>query len=234
MSGMTGSRAAWTVETSASRPTWFMPSLPRLLGPVFGAVVVAGASRSDRLYRFLVREDALLEWTQVVAYLSIVAIAIVAVPRLWRCGERLSAAVVIGLAVASLVITGEELSWGQRLIGFETPGIAAGNVQGELTLHNDERLEESTRLALLGVGAYGLLAPLLARRRTPLVPSRALASFFAVVVVYYTVRLLFLEAPTYVQAKYSEWPETCLALALALWCADVSSARRGSVSRSQT
>lgn len=186
--------------------------------------MVAAASLSDPLYRLLVREDAVLEWMQVVAYLSVVGIAIVAGPRLWRLRTPLPAAVVVGLAVASLVIVGEELSWDQRVIGFETPGIAAGNRQGELTLHNDERLEESTRIALFAAGVYGLLAPLLVRRPTPLVPPRAVASFFAVVVAYYAVRVLVLDAPTYVQAKYSEWPETCLSVAVALWCAQIVSA----------
>jgi hypothetical protein len=116
-----------------------------------------------------------------------------------------------------------QLSWGQRLLEFETPQIAANNRQGKLTLHNDARLEGSTHVALLVAGLYGLLAPFLVRRRTALVPPRTLGAFFAVVVAYYTVRLRFLDAPTYVEAKYSEWPETCFALALALWCAHVSS-----------
>ena len=68
-----------------------------------------------------------------------------------------------------------------------------------------------------------MLVPFLVRRRTPLAPSRTLASFFATLTVYYAVRLLVFDTPSYVQAKYSEWPETCLAAAVALWCADVGS-----------
>jgi len=37
------------------------PVVLRLWGPTLGAVLVALASQSDGLYRFLVREDALLE-----------------------------------------------------------------------------------------------------------------------------------------------------------------------------
>jgi hypothetical protein len=83
------------------------------------------------------------------------------------------------------------------------------------------RIESSTHLVLLFAGLYGVLAPLIIRRSTSLVPPRTLSAFFAVIAVYYSVRLVFLDAPGYVEAKYSEWPETCFSLALLLWCAHV-------------
>ena len=99
---------------------------------------------------------------------------------------------------------------------FETPGIASANRQGELTLHNDARVDEPARLGLLFGALYGVAAPLAIRRRTPFAPPRALIGFFAVVVAYGTYRLLMLEHPSWAEAKYSEWPETCFAAALAL------------------
>lgn len=42
-----------------------------------------------------------------------------------------------GLAALFVFVGGEEISWGQRLLGFGTPeDLAAVNVQGEFTLHN--------------------------------------------------------------------------------------------------
>ena len=198
-------------------------TLGLLVGPLLGAVLVALVSRSTGLYRVLVREDGLLEWAQVIAYVWVIALAVVAAPRLWRSGYPRSTLVVVALAFVSLVSVGEELSWGQRLIGFGTPEIAASNRQGELNLHNDARFEGTFRIGILAVGVYGVVAPFVVRRRTPLVPPRRLVMFFAVVAAYYTVRVLLFEAPTYVEAKYSEWPETCLAVALALWSAAVGS-----------
>ena len=198
-------------------------TLGLLVGPLLGAVLVALVSRSTGLYRVLVREDGLLEWAQVIAYVWVIAFAVVAAPRLWRSGYPRSTLVVVALAFVSLVSVGEELSWGQRLIGFGTPEIAASNRQGELNLHNDARFEAAFRMGILAVGVYGVVAPFVVRRRTPLVPPRRLVMFFAVVAAYYTVRVLLFEAPTYVEAKYSEWPETCLAVALALWSAAVGS-----------
>lgn len=192
-----------------------------LIVPPLGAALVMLASRSDRLYRLIVREDALLEWAQVLAYLVVVATAATAAPRLWRHGDHVAVCGVVGLGLVSLLSIGEELSWGQRLIGFTTPEIASQNRQGELTVHNDARIEPSTHLALLVAGLYGALAPLVVRRRTPLIPPRTLIAFFAVIAVYYGARLVFLDAPSYVEAKYSEWPETCFSLALLLWCAHI-------------
>ena len=53
-------------------------------------------------------------------------------------------------------------------------------------------------------------------RRGPLVPPRLLVAAFAVPVVYFSVRFTFFSEPTYVQAKFSEWPELCFAAAVAL------------------
>ncbi len=182
---------------------------------------MALASMDEGLYRLLVKEDAILEWGQVLAYGAVVVIAAATLRGHSRRGDVSAAVVVGGLALVSLLAIGEELSWGQRIVGFGTPDIAAANRQGELTLHNDARLEEPARLAVLLGAVYGMSAPLVIRRRTPLVPPRTLISFFAVVVAYFAYRMLLLDQPTYGQAKFSEWPETCFAVALGLWCADI-------------
>ena len=193
-----------------------------VIAPLLGAAVVGLSSRSEGLYRLLVREDAILEWSQVAAYGAAVTIAVITVRKHRRDADLRSVMMVGTLAVVSFVAVGEELSWGQRILGFETPGVAAANRQGELTLHNDARVEHPARLALLVAALYGTVAPLVVRRITPLVPPRALVGFFAVVVAYMTVRLALLEHPSYPQAKYSEWPETCFAIALCAWCASIS------------
>ena len=209
-------------RTSESTVSHVLRDALLLVLPPFGAALLALAARHDDLYRFLVREDSLLEWTQVVTYLSVIALAIVAAPRLSRAEDRASAVVVIGLAVVALVSAGEELSWGQRLFDFTTPDLLADNRQGESTLHNDAKLEVPTRVALLMAGLYGTVAPLVIRRLTPFVPPRTVITLFAVVATYFGIRLLFLTHPTYVEAKYSEWAEFCFAAGIAWWCAERS------------
>jgi hypothetical protein len=192
-----------------------------LVVPPIGGVLLALASRREELYRFLVREDSVLEWAQAVAYCLAVVAGIVGGPRLWRSGERIAAVLVLFLAAAALMSAGEELAWGQRLFGFGTPELFAQNRQGEVTVHNDSRLEGPFRVALLLAGLYGVVASLVMHGRTPLAPPRALIGFFGIVALYFSLRLVFLRHPTYVEAKYSEWPEFCLAFAVAYWCVAV-------------
>jgi hypothetical protein len=56
---------------------------------------------------------------------------------LFGAGRALSGAFVVLYALAFLFAAGEEVSWAQRIVGFETPeSLKDMNVQGELTLHN--------------------------------------------------------------------------------------------------
>jgi hypothetical protein len=204
------------------RVPWLLPAA--LLIPPLGAVLLAAASRSEGAYRLLVKEDGVLEWAQVVSYVAVIAVGALSMRDLWR-RERASAIVVAGLALVALLSAGEELSWGQRIVGFDTPEIAADNRQGELTLHNDARFEHAARFAFLFAGLYGIVMPFTARR-TPFAPPRALVGFFGVAAGYMGYRLLFLEHPSYTEAKYSEWPELCLAVGVCVWCLTLASRRR--------
>ena len=214
----------FSVDPSAPhrRASWLLPAA--LLVPPFGAALLAAASRSDGAYRLLVKEDGVVEWAQVFFYVTVIALAAVTLRDLWR-RERTTAIAVAGLAFLALLSVGEELSWGQRIVGFETPEIAAANRQGELTLHNDARFEHAARIAFLGAGLYGIVMPFLARH-TPFAPPRALVGFFGVVAGYMGYRLLFLEHPSYAEAKFSEWPELCLAVGVCLWCLALTARRR--------
>ena len=197
---------------------WAVPLL--VVTPLIGAGLLGVASASPGLFRLLVREDGVLEWAQVVAYVALVAVVAVSVRASWR-RERKAALVMVVLAMLALLSIGEELSWGQRLAGFGTPEIASQNRQGELNFHNDARLEQATRVTFFLAGLFGLATPFLVRR-TPFVPPLTLVTFFGVVAGYAAYRLLFLSHPTYAQAKYSEWPELCLAAGLLLWCASLT------------
>ena len=54
------------------------------------------------------------------------------------------------------LIAGDEISWGQRIIGFQTPqNIEIKNTQGELTLHNLNSVVDYTWIAYLLISIYG-------------------------------------------------------------------------------
>src|SRR5215211_3229489 len=121
-----------------------------LAAPVGGGALVAAAAADDTLYRTLVREDALLEWLQVVLWAAAFGCAVVLVGRATG-GERVVWALFALGAVAAL---GEELSWGQRIVGFTTPEpLVDGDKQEEAALHNVRELEAPTRLAIATVAA---------------------------------------------------------------------------------
>ncbi len=186
------------------------------LVPWLGAALLALTARNDGLYTFLVREDSILEWLQVLAYLAAAGLAF-AVARVATGPARL----VYGLlVVGALLSVGEELSWGQRLLsleGFEA--VTRANNQGELNVHNLRQVGRDSQVALLAAGVCGAVLPFLVSRgsRAALVfPARALTPAFALVAAYNAARLALGDAASSEQAKFSEWPELCFAACLAL------------------
>ena len=181
--------------------------------PVVGCVLLASLAVAQRpAFDAIVREDSVLEWAEVCAYgAAAVASALVAHRMRGLAGFAYGL-----LAVTSVAAIGEELSWGQRLFHVTTPEtLAAANRQHELNVHNLYNVDSTTGGVLLAGALYGATLPLL-RRPGPFVPPRALVPAFAVVAVYFGIRLALLSEPTYVQAKFSEWPEFCFAAAVAL------------------
>ncbi|NBC88704.1 MAG: hypothetical protein GVX90_04290 [Alphaproteobacteria bacterium] len=80
-------------------------------------------------------EDGPFEYASALLYAIAAAACLVLAARARGRGRlRLWLA---GLAALFVFVGGEEVSWGQRIVGFGTPDdLAAVNVQGEFTLHN--------------------------------------------------------------------------------------------------
>ncbi|WP_131106038.1 hypothetical protein [Ornithinimicrobium sufpigmenti] len=88
-------------------------------------------------YLWATGEDRAVEWATVVTYLVALAVAAALVPRWWTSGLRLNAVAYVLLCGAFFFIAGEEISWGQRILGFEgPPALVAANQQDEANLHN--------------------------------------------------------------------------------------------------
>jgi hypothetical protein len=82
--------------------------------------------------------------------------------------------IVFGLmAIAVFVVAGEEVSWGQRLIGLITPAaLEAINEQGETNIHNIGFVQAEFWTAELLVGLYCVIVPLAVAARRFVVPWR--------------------------------------------------------------
>jgi len=99
---------------------------------------------AERL-EWLGREDGLIEYMGAALFLIAAGVTGTAAVRGSRRGTLPRARVIVLWLVALLFVyaCGEEISWGQRIIGFATPEwLDEYNYQGEFTLHNIGATEE--------------------------------------------------------------------------------------------
>jgi hypothetical protein len=120
--------------------------------------MVGLAGWDEARYDALVQEDRWVEWTTVLLFLAAaVAFSAFAVSR-----RRLGDAAV---GLFCIVAAGEEISWGQRVVGF-TPSrtFLERNTQQEANLHNLIEAFGQPKWSLVAViVAYGVLIPMLWR-----------------------------------------------------------------------
>jgi len=114
---------------------------------------------SPELVPQLGQEDSWIEWLTVAAFGSAsVAFALVGMKRGWRDGWF-----AWGLALFCYFVAGEEISWGQRLIGFVPPEVfLQKNYQEEANLHNifNDQMGPKWMLVFVLAG-WGLLLPVM-------------------------------------------------------------------------
>ncbi len=112
-----------------------------LFGLVIAALAVviiyATLGLDDEFGAYVAAEDAGIEYaTSLFLLISSFVLARHAF-RLFGAGRAVSGAFLVVYAFLFLFGAGEEVSWTQRIVGFETPeSLKDANVQGELTLHN--------------------------------------------------------------------------------------------------
>ncbi len=147
-------------------------------------ILLAGTSKDG--WSQLAQEDGVVEWATFAAFVTAAGWLALAVRRVspswWFKGACLL------LAMFCLVVAGEEISWGQRLLGFKPPDVfLERNFQQELNLHNVLMHEgglgfelESKHLVMAIALGFCLGWPWLVRRErfkifAPLAPHLALA-----------------------------------------------------------
>lgn len=116
---------------------WNLSFWTLLITFVFSAVyLVFGNEAIDAdTLGWINREDGLIETASAVFLLLAAVVSLVVAVRIrGMMPRRLMHAF---LALLFVVMCGEEISWGQRYFGFETPeGLKSLNVQDEINLHN--------------------------------------------------------------------------------------------------
>lgn len=122
--------------------------------------MLVSARRAPDRYWDAMQEDRVVEWWTALLFLAAGVMGLRHAIRQRRLGDAL-----VGLFC--LFVAGEEVSWGQRLIGYTPPAaFLEHNTQQELTLHNFRDVLGQPKWLLAGILAgYGLLVPVAARTR---------------------------------------------------------------------
>ncbi|MHC6594069.1 hypothetical protein [Arthrobacter sp. C152] len=196
--------------------------------PVGLAAVVAATVPFKEFYLWLVDEDHPIEWTQFACLVAAIFFLAFLAFRLYRRGQKGMAVLYAVIAVGVVFLAGEEISWGQRIFGWQTPaGMESINRQDETNLHNIRGVQEFVPAAMLLASLYGACVPLVAvwlgerwksvASRRLLVPPLCLVPSFLLAAAYRLFRLLIWQEPTFVISEYGEVLELTLYFGLAMF-----------------
>lgn len=123
------------------------------------------------LFENYIREDGLVEWLALVGLIPAAFVCFSRFIKLRKYKSWWFLLMLLGLGLLLILFAGEEISWGQRIFGFNSSSyFAKHNSQGETNIHNlviggvkINRLIFSTVLISL-MGIYLVFLPLLYRR----------------------------------------------------------------------
>lgn len=150
------------MNEAALRRERLIRSFPHLvLFALLGTFLCLGELKSPHYVRLL-QEDGWAEWATFTAF----AAAFVFGVRAFRQTDRTLLARVSALLLGlfCLFVAGEEISWGQRIVGFRPPVFfLEQNYQQETNLHNLLKNVLDTRFMVMAIAlSYGVIAPFLA------------------------------------------------------------------------
>ena len=136
-------------------------------------------------FYWLRREDGPLEWIQFIEYLlsSILAFIVFIKQKKKR---SLNSIIWLFIAFLSLIVAGEEISWGERLTGIGIDTISNLNIQGETNFHNlpffhNYLLDPVFELGCIFLGWFGWKK----FKKIDAFPTKNLSLFFLFVALFY-------------------------------------------------
>jgi hypothetical protein len=143
-------------DPERSRPVRFWRAAGHLIALAWISAMLLAAHRAPDGYWDAMQEDRVIEWWTALLFLAAGLIGMHRAVRRRRVGDAL-------VALFCILVAGEEVSWGQRLIGYTPPAaFLEHNTQQEVNLHNFRDIIGQPKWLLAGIlAAYGLLLPAL-------------------------------------------------------------------------
>ena len=130
-------------------------------------------------------EDGPLEWLQFFEYVSSSFLALFIYIR-QKNKKEINSLIWLMIAILSLVIAGEEISWGERITGIGITTISNLNVQGETNFHNlpffhNYLLDPVFEISCIFLGWFGWRK----FKKIDAFPSKELSLYFLFVALFY-------------------------------------------------
>jgi len=128
---------------------------------VFGVLVYAAffARFYPDVYLRIASEDSYIEWMTFWSYLIGTALFAAAARRQHRTGQL--SWFLAGISLFCLIVAMEEISWGQRLIGYQPPiYFLKSNSHQEVNFRNIMRSDLRQNAFLVVIAGYGVLLPI--------------------------------------------------------------------------
>ena len=132
---------------------------------VLGTLAYAAVLESGYadFYYLSVQEDEYLEWSSFWAF-SLAAVAFFRKAAVFRHATRTFPWFLYGIALFCFIVAMEEISWGQRLLGYRPPTyFLEFNYQQEFNFHNVVETDYRKLALMLVIAGYGIVLPLAAR-----------------------------------------------------------------------
>jgi hypothetical protein len=196
--------------------------------PLIATLVIFALQLNRDIFRFLLQEDGPAEWLSAIAFILTGLVSFrIAIGR-FKAGHAWQAWLFIAVAVVMIFAGGEEISWGQRIFGWETPQeLIDVNDQGETNLHNIGIVLQLTNLAMFLTGLYGTIAYVanrnlrFARRWDQgdylFVPPFFLATYFFPILIFRIARMTVFTESNFTLNRLGEWAEMVVAVGILLF-----------------
>lgn len=209
----------WGFSEAKVKTIFALPFVIMLIG-------VIAALLGKEVYKTFTGEDRVSEYLQVVGWVVAFGLACSILKKAKLIDDRFIITLYAILAVGIIFLIGEEVSWGQRWFGWETPETYREiNKQSETNIHNLHGVERTLKFVHTTIGACGTFLPLVMlrirksspnyQRWTMLVPHYTLIPFFLTTFLWRLYRNVSVPPRRYyfVVAEYAEVMELILALA---------------------